>query len=83
MTKQEQIYRRITSALEKDPDLSVVQYAKKHNLNLGAYYRERKKQAVPARATRQAAVREAKTRGNQLVLVMGSPSQIREFVGGL
>ncbi len=87
-TLQEKTYTRIKSELKKNPDETVASIAKRLKLYPAYYYKHRAKLETkkPAAVKYRKFKTEAPTAtpiNGQLMLVMGSAEQLKQFVGGV
>jgi hypothetical protein len=79
---EEKTYLRIKAARDKDPDLNIKEYCAKYDLSPGYYYKLRRRNE-PKKAPKAVKYEQlAPSTPQQLMLIMGSPDQIREFIGG-
>jgi len=89
----ESTYKKIKAAKDKNPDQPVTAIAEKLGLDASYYYnwrarlghgKAKRKDAPKAAAKRYKKIAlEAPKGDGQLILVMGSPEQLKEFVGGV
>ena len=86
MSKQMVVYNRFKAEIAKNPDTPVKQLAEKLKLNPGYYYKIRRQladQNQPKRKYKKLKLESAPANQQQLMLVLGSPEQLKEFVGSI
>lgn len=83
MTKQEKTYKAVNAALKKSPNTPIGQIFKQLKVDGSSYYNERRKRERLTTKTKKKYEKIEVAPKQQLAVIMGSPDQLREFLGGV
>ena len=99
MSTMQENYEKISALKAENPELTIADICRTHKINSYGYYAIKNRLAAKAKAPKEPATPkepkpqkvkyqrieapEPQPSTGKLVMVMGSPEQIREFIGGM